>query len=36
MKRAVYIGMTPDEAKEYEKRRTRLNVLFERLYRLKP
>lgn len=36
MKRAVYIGMTAEEAREYEKRRNRLNVLFERLYRLKP
>lgn len=32
MKRAVFIGMTADEAKEFEKLRNRATELFERLY----
>ena len=35
MKRAVFIGMTADEAKEYEKLRNRQTELFARLYQLK-
>lgn len=35
MKRAVYLGMTIQEAKEYEKLRGRLTELFEKLYQLK-
>ena len=35
MRQAIYIGMTADEAKEYEKVRKRLIELFERLYQLK-
>ena len=35
MKRAVFIGMTADEAKKFEKLRNRATELFERLYQLK-
>ena len=35
MRRAVYVGMSADDAKEFEKRRTRLIELFERLFVLK-
>ena len=35
MNRAVYVGMSASEAKEYDKRRKRLTELFERLYILK-
>lgn len=35
MRRAVYVGMSTNDAKEFENRRMRLIELFERLYVLR-
>lgn len=31
LKQAIYVGMTPDEAKEYDARRTRITELVQQL-----